>query len=295
MSKPERDTLSGRYTTGHEWDGIRELTTPVPNWWLITWFASIAVALLYVVFFPSFAGVGWVARGTLDNTARRELAAELASIAAGKAEITRKLSDTPIADIAADQDLAAFAWQGGRAAFAVNCIACHGAGGGGQLGQFPSLIDDDWLWGGSLEAIAQTVTHGIRNDDPDSRSSEMPAFGEILSDAEMSDVADYVVSLSTPDSGASPEAIARGKLVYTTNCEGCHQPGGTGGRDFGAPRLNDAIWLYGSGKQAILRQLHKPRLGVMPTFGARLDPATIKMLAIYVHSLGGGEASEPAP
>ncbi|ODT51018.1 cytochrome-c oxidase, cbb3-type subunit III [Devosia sp. 63-57] len=295
MGKPEKDEITGQHTTGHEWDGIRELTTPVPNWWLLTWFASIAVALLYVVFFPSFAVPGWVVPGALGNSARNELAAETSRIAQSQAGTRAALLETPITDLAGNADLYAFAWSGGRAAFAVNCIACHGAGAGGQIGQFPSLIDDDWLWGGTPEAIEQTILHGIRSPtDEDTRLSEMPPFADALSAEEISDVADYVLSLSLANAGDA-EVLARGQAIYSANCEGCHQPGGTGGRDFGAPRLDDAIWLYGGSKADIIRQINAPRMGVMPAFVNRLDPATIRMLAVYVHSLGGGETSEPSP
>ena len=183
-----------------------------------------------------------------------------------------------------------FALAGGRVAFANNCAACHGAGGQGAVGGFPALVDDDWLWGGSLDAIQATIRHGIRNtEDDEARQSLMPRFGAdgMLTAAQISDVADYVLSLSGQSTDAA--AVARGATVYEENCVACHAERGVGNREVGAPRLSDQVWLHGGTKRDIMAMVNNPRLGVMPAWQGRLDPATINMLTVYVHALGGGE------
>jgi cytochrome c oxidase cbb3-type subunit 3 len=178
---------------------------------------------------------------------------------------------------------------GGAAAFKVNCVQCHGSGAAGsQTLGYPNLNDDDWLWGGNLREIEYTLLHGVRQPGEDeTRTSLMPAFGDILQPQQISDVADYVLSLS-----GKGRATAAGAELYATNCAVCHAADGTGDRQFGAPDLADAIWLYGGSKQQVAQQVRAPRHGVMPAWEGRLDPVTIKMLAAYVHSLGGGEDFE---
>lgn len=291
MAAPERDPLTGQYTTGHVWNGIKELSTPVPAWWLMVWFACIAFALGYIIFYPSFPSLSGFAPGTLNWSARSELVEDIAAARQQQANYLSRISKLPVETILKDADLSRFAFNGGRAAFAVNCIACHGASAGGQIGQFPSLIDDDWIWGGAIEDVYRTIRHGIRNGSDEARSSMMPTFGGTLSAQQIEQVAEYVQTLNPAakqhDSGAS----LPGAAIFAENCVGCHGAQGQGGREVGAPRLNDAIWLYGGAKQQIAAQVTHPRHGVMPAFGLRLPDETVKMLAVYVHSLGGGEPS----
>ena len=181
-----------------------------------------------------------------------------------------------------------FAVVGGQAAFNQNCAACHGVGAGGQIGQFPALVDDDWLWGGKIDDILQTIRHGIRSADSENRQSEMPAFGNVLSAEEIDRVADFVLSLPQPLMSETRASLP-GAKIFADNCASCHGDHGEGGREVGAPKLNDAIWLYGGTKSAIVRQINQPRMGEMPAWGQRLDEATLRMLAVYVHTLGGGE------
>lgn len=288
MATPERDPVTGYRTTGHEWDGIKELSTPIPHWWVSVFLISVGVALLYLWLMPSFAGKTGFLPGALKWSSKDQLAGEQASAAAAQAQWRGLLMDVPQAEIEGNADLRRFAIAGGRALFNENCAPCHGVGAGGQQGQFPALIDDDWLWGGRIDDIVQTITHGIRNDDGDSRQSMMPAFGEMLPAAEIEHVADYVATLSDPAAEASRAALP-GAAIFADNCASCHGPAGGGSREFGAPRLDDAIWLYGGTRAEIIRQITHPRMGVMPSFATKLDPATIRMLAVYVHTLGGGE------
>jgi cytochrome c oxidase cbb3-type subunit III len=289
MGKIERDPITGQYTTGHQWDGIRELRTPVPIWWMLVWIASIAFALVYAYLLPAIPLGGQTTAGSTGFTARQALENEMALVAEGRAAQGVQLADLDLADIVADPALATLAFNGGRSAFGVNCIQCHGAGAGGQLGQFPSLIDDDWLWGGSLDDIWYSINHGIRNETLDARFSLMPAYGDLYQPEEIASVSDYVLALNP----ASPAHATRDQLpgaeLFQLECSVCHGENGEGGRDFGAPNLSDAVWLYGGEPEQIIAQITNPRMGVMPAFGERLDATTIKMLTVYVHALGGGE------
>lgn len=283
----ERDALTGKPTTGHEWDGIRELNTPLPKWWVYVFYATIAWALVYVVLYPAIPFWNGHSQGMLGWSMREEFADKQAA-ARGRqdAHVTRILAAS-LEEIRADPQLLNFALAGGRAAFADNCAPCHGGGGAGRPA-FPVLADDDWIWGGTLEAIEATIRHGVRNERSESRQSVMPAFGvdNILTKEQVADVTAYVLSLS---GGAADEAAKRGQAVYKENCVACHGEGGKGVAELGGPNLADAIWLYGGKPDQVAAQIHKPRQGVMPGWDGRLDPATLKMLAVYVHALGGGK------
>ncbi|MES2713678.1 MAG: cytochrome-c oxidase, cbb3-type subunit III [Pseudomonadota bacterium] len=285
-AKIETDAHSGQQTTGHEWDGLRELNTPLPTWWLYTFYACILFALVYVVFYPAFPFTG--ATGTLGWTARGALPAELAAQNERNAPMMARLRDATPEQIAADPELRGFAIAGGRIAFANNCAACHGAAGQGAPGGYPSLADDDWLWGGELADIRTTIAHGIRNQDSeDARATIMPAFAQgILTTPQIADVAEHLLSFTQRSTSAA--AAARGATVFEENCVACHGERGEGNAQLGAPALNDRIWLHGGDRAAIIAFIAAPRLGVMPAFGQRLDAATINMLTLYVHSLGGG-------
>ncbi|MBX3578347.1 MAG: cytochrome-c oxidase, cbb3-type subunit III [Rhizobiaceae bacterium] len=288
MAVPEHDPLTGYKTTGHEWDGITELTTPIPSWWVTVFLASCFVAVLYMWLFPSFATTGGYYRGSLGWSSRGDLVDDVAAGRAAQATWRSALVATPIEAIEANEDLRRFATTGGRAAFGQNCAPCHGVGAGGQIGQFPALVDDDWLWGGTIADIYQTIRFGIRSGHEEARDSAMPAFGELISAQEIDAVARFVLALSDPTTLASRQQMP-GAPIYATNCAACHGAAGEGGRDFGAPRLNDAIWLYGGTLEDVRKQIVVPRMGMMPAFTTRLDDETIRMLSVYVHTLGGGE------
>lgn len=287
MIDHEIDDVSGTRTTGHEWDGIRELDTPMPRWWLWTFYATILFSIGYVVLYPAIPLFERATGGMLGYSSRGELEKTVETAKAQQKDLIVKIASSSLAEIKADPRLLAFAQAGGRASFKVNCIQCHGNGAEGSRGN-PNLNDDDWLWGGSLETIHQTIQHGIRYEqDEETRSSEMPAFGtdELLTAEQIDAVADFVLSLSqsgTPLAGEGAELFAK-------NCASCHGENGGGGREVGAPSLKDQIWLYGGDKATVVESISKSRKAVMPAWAARLDEATIKQLAIYVHGLGGGE------
>lgn len=285
-TKIEKDTVSGQDTTGHEWDGLKELNTPLPKWWLYTFYATIVWALVWVVVYPSVPF--W--RGTSGWIAREAIVGEVEAANARNAPMMARLREATPAQIAADPELRSFALAGGRVAFANTCAGCHGAGGQGAQGGYPTLADDDWIWGGSLEAIQQTIRHGIRNtEDDEARTSIMPRFGAdgMLTAAQIGDVADYVLSMS--GRATDQAAAGRGAAIFAEQCVACHGDRGEGNRDVGAPRLSDQVWLYGNTKAQIMAMINNPRMGVMPAWQGRLDPAVINMLTVYVHSLGGGE------
>lgn len=289
----EVDELSGTETTGHEWDGIKELDTPMPRWWVWTFYATIVFALGYVVYYPAIPLIETSTAGLSGITARGNLEKELTAAKAAKGKLEAELVKTPLEKVSESEPLYRFALAGGESLYKVYCSQCHGSGAQGAAG-YPNLNDDDWLWGGDVHALRTTIAHGIRNtDDEDARFSEMPAFGrdQLLEAAQIKAVAEYVLKLSGQDHKA--EQAETGATVFAENCAACHGEKGLGGRDFGAPNLADQLSLYGNDRELLIRQINKPRHGVMPAWLARLGEARVRQLALYVHSLGGGEKPKP--
>ncbi|MEM7700931.1 MAG: cytochrome-c oxidase, cbb3-type subunit III [Pseudomonadota bacterium] len=290
-NKSNIDEATGTEFVGHEWDGIEELNTPLPRWWLWTFYATVAWAAVYVVLYPAWPMISSATAGTLGWSSRGELSKEIQTAEAARQEVFQKINAVALTDLPNDPELMGQAVAGGAAAFKVNCVQCHGAGAAGfeQYG-YPNLNDDDWIWGGDLNEIEYTLNHGIRWEGSDvTRTAFMPAFDGIFEKDQVDALANHVLSLS-----GKAESSAMGADLYAQNCSTCHQPDGSGDRVQGAPALNDAIWLYGSDIADIRAQIKAPRHGVMPGWKDRLDPVTIKMLAAYVHSRGGGEQVEPA-
>lgn len=288
------DAATGTGFVGHEWDGIEELDTPMPRWWLYILYGTIVFAIVYVVLFPAIPTPSGGSAGTLGWSSRGQLASEMRADARQKGPILAAIAQTLIEQLDTNPKLLRAAEEGGRAAFKVNCVQCHGAGAAGSKG-YPNLNDDDWLWGGDPATLQQTLTHGIRQPGDDAtRMSQMPAFGKdgILTAAQIQDVVSYVRTLSRQE--AMNAAAGRGQTLFANNCAVCHGDTGKGGRTVGAPNLTDGIWLYGGDRATLTRTITNARYGIMPAWNTRLDPVTIKMLATYVHSLGGGE-KPPAP
>jgi cytochrome c oxidase cbb3-type subunit 3 len=292
MANKHIDEATGVETVGHEWDGIEELNNPLPRWWVLTFYATILFAIGYVFAYPAIPLLHRATGGMLGWSSRGQLAKDLTAQSEERAKAVAGLASMPIEQLPQHPQLEQAAIAGGAAAFKVNCIQCHGAGAAGIPGSYPNLSDDDWLWGGDLVAIETTITHGIRSpDDSDTRTSAMPAFGRdgILTAQQIGNVADHVLHIS----GNGPENAA-GAQVFAENCAVCHGAEGKGNRSLGAPNLTDAIWLYGKTpgkitKAEIESVVTNARNSVMPAWGKRLSPLTIKELAAYVHSLGGGE------
>ncbi|NQV82778.1 MAG: cytochrome-c oxidase, cbb3-type subunit III [Rhodospirillales bacterium] len=282
------DAFSGIKTTGHEWDGIKELDNPLPNWWRWIFYACVVWSVGYWVAYPAWPLISSHTKGVLGYSSRAEVATEIATARQAQAGFRAKLEGASLEQIRTQPDLLEFALAGGRSAFNVNCSQCHGSGAQGFAG-YPNLNDDEWLWGGSLVDIQKTIAHGARNtDDDDARTSDMPAFGrdEILTEAQISEVTEYVLKLS--GQGHDAPKAERGAALYNDQCVACHGKDGSGDSSLGAPALNNAIWLYGGDRQTINETISNSRRGVMPAWGKILDPVTVKSLAVYVHSLGGG-------
>lgn len=294
MANKRIDEATGVETVGHSWDGIEELNNPLPRWWLWTLYATIVFAIGYMIVYPAWPMLNKGTEGLLGWSSRGQLAHEMKAEEARRAGTLAALAATPIEQLASKPDLMRAAIEGGRAAFRVNCVQCHGSGAAGSKG-YPNLRDDDWLWGGNIKEIETTLINGIRQpDNAATHQSLMPNFGKdaILPPADIAAVTDHVLSLT-----GKSKPNARGAELFAANCAVCHGAEAKGSRQVGAPNLADAIWLYGGKREEVVASITQAHAGVMPAWGGKLDPVTIKMLAAYVHSLGGGEdfVAAPAP
>jgi cytochrome c oxidase cbb3-type subunit 3 len=276
-------------TTGHTWDGIEELNTPLPRWWLWTFYGTIVWGVIYTILFPAWPLINGATPGILGYSTRGQVAAAIAEVNEANRALDERLAATEVAAVKDDPELLQYATSGGAAVFRTYCAQCHGAGAAGvQAAGYPNLLDDDWLWGGTVDDIYLTVTHGIRwAADADTRYSEMPAFADMLSTEEIASVAQHVLALSGQEHDAA--AAAAGATLYADNCASCHGDAGLGDPTQGFPNLTDAVWMYGNGAEAIVRQITHPRNGQMPAWGARISDAQVKKVAVYVHGLGGGQ------
>ena len=283
--KQDKPSSNKTNTTGHEWDEITEYNIPAPRWWLIVWIVTIIWAIIYWFFYPTWPTPSGNSKGKLGWSQQSQLLESQKEINVKKSVFLEKISKLSLVEITKDPQLLEFALNGGRAAFKENCAACHGTGAAGSKG-FPNLNDDDWLWGGKLEDIYQTLNYGIRSGHDKARINQMPAFGmdKVLKKDEIAAVAEYVMSLSNLS-----ETNQKGAEIFKANCIACHGQEGRGNQSLGAPNLTDAIWLYGNKKEDIIFTINYSRNGVMPYWNNRLDDNTIKQLTLYVHFLGGGE------
>lgn len=289
MAQQDIDKHTGTSTTGHEWDGIKELNTPLPRWWILTFYATIVWAIGYWVVYPAWPTITGYTTGTFGYSTRASVVADLADLEKIRGEKMQTLAAANPADIEKDPMLLALARARGKAAFGDNCAPCHGSGAAGAKG-YPNLNDDDWLWGGTVDQIMQTIQFGVRSGNDKGHEGPMVGFGKdgILKKPEIANVAAYVRSLSGHASTAKGADIEAGKKIFADNCAACHGDDAKGKHDVGAPNLADQIWLYGSDEATVIETITNGRNGVMPAWAGRLDPTTIKALAVYVHSLGGG-------
>ena len=283
-NQKNKKSLESYGTTGHDWDGVSEYNVPAPRWWLITWIICIIWAVIYWFFYPTWPTLSGNTKGSLNWTKFSELSGEQKKIEEKKIVYLEQMSKKSLDEIRQDEKLMQFALNTGKSAFRENCSACHGQGAQGYKG-YPNLNDDDWLWGGKLSDIYQTLLYGIRSGHDSARVNQMPSFGldKVLKKAEINDTIEYVLSLSNKS-----EFNARGEAIFKANCVACHGNDAKGNQALGAPNLTDAIWLYGSDKKDIYYTIYYARAGVMPFWKNRLDDNTIKSLALYVYSLGGG-------
>ena len=282
MAEQRVDEATGQTTVGHSYDGIEELNTPLPRWWLWTFYATIVWGIGYTIAYPAWPMLTSATAGLLGYSTRAEVAAQIEAHEAQNATLVTELVGTELATITPQTDLHRYAVARGGSVFRAQCSQCHGSGAQGALG-YPNLLDNDWLWGGDVEAIAYSVEHGIRNETDDARYSEMPAFGDILEPQDIAILTNHVLTLPT---GGAGEA---GATLYEENCAACHGETGLGDREQGAPNLVDAIWLYGGDPDSVTETITNARFGVMPAWGQRLTDADVRAVSIYVHALGGGE------
>ena len=278
-------------TTGHSWDGIEEYDNPMPRWWVWVFYATIVWGIGYSIAYPAWPLISGATPGLLGASTRADVAAEIKRFDDANATVKQQLIDADLTTVSANPELMSFAQNAGAAVFRTNCTTCHGSGANGVEGKgYPSLLDDDWLWGGDIESIHTTITHGIRNTThPEARYSEMPKFGAdgLLEPAQISEVVEYVLKLSGQEHDAT--LAAAGQTVFVDNCSACHMEDGSGDINQGAPKLSDAIWLYGGSREAITYTVVNARFGVMPGWNDKLTEDEIRAVALYVHSRGGGQ------
>lgn len=285
MTIEDRDKYTGYLTTGHEWNGIKELNTPVPR--AVYFFLLIAFlfSLVYWVLMPAWPlGVSYTT-GVLGVDQRDIVRDSIKIATTDRSDWTKQVEDESYREIQASPRLMSAARQTGRTLFGDNCSACHGIDARGGRG-FPNLTTRSWLWGGDPEAIAETIRVGINAPHPDSRSAQMPAFGrdQILNPAEIDNVVAFVRSLSEPAAEGTRDVNA-GKEVFAANCAACHGDDAKGNSDAGAPDLTDKSWIYGGDPQTITNTVRNGRQGVMPTWESRLSTLERKILALYLVDL----------
>ncbi len=305
MSKEK--TKSTVQTTGHAWDGdLQEFNNPLPRWWLWGFYATVIFTIVYWVIFPAWpVGKGYTTGVMNDITytttdgkqvtthwnTRALLLKELGEARAEQAKYIDQLKSASYTDIARDEEKSAFANSMAKVLFADNCAACHQAGGNGVIGSYPNLLDDAWLWGGSYQQIENTIREG--------HNGFMPAFKTSLSEAQIDDVAEYVLSLSGEKVNA--DKAARGEKIFQGQAGGCHYCHGKdakGQTSLGSANLTDSIWTIADvpghntleGKKAAIKAVIRNGVSrTMPAWKERLSPTEIKILTFYVHELGGGK------
>lgn len=286
-TETEIDDETGVETTGHDWDGIKELNNPLPRWWLWSFYISIVWGIGYVIAYPAWPMITGATQGMLGYSTRGEVASEIARFEDQNSALTSALSAVDLNTLGENAELNHFAVAGGAAVFRSHCSQCHGSGANGSKG-YPNLLDDDWLWGGTIDQIAYSIKHGVRNEvDEDAHYSEMPAFGDMLEASEINQVVHHVRSIAGLENDADLASL--GQPLFMDNCSSCHGDNGKGDREIGAPNLTDAIWLYGGDVESLTQTISTSRFGVMPAWGMRLKASEINAVAAYVHQLGGGE------
>jgi cytochrome c oxidase cbb3-type subunit 3 len=292
MEVNEVDPVSGRKTTGHIWNGIKELDTPIPRGVLLFLIVTHLFAVLWWVLLPTWPLGMTYTKGVLGIDQRTTVEASVKESAIARAPWVSRIESLSYDEIRADEQLMASVRTTGHQLFGDNCAACHGRDGKGRE-NYPDLSDDDWIWGGGPEAIAQTLAVGINTRHPETRVGQMPAFGrdEMLDRQQVMDVATYVSSLSDPSASTAEniDQIDKGREVFQTTCIACHGENAKGNPELGAPNLTDRRWIYGGSLQRIIASIHGGRQGHMPTWDERLTPTEIKVLALYVNDIGQGK------
>ncbi|MGE3623681.1 MAG: cytochrome-c oxidase, cbb3-type subunit III [Bdellovibrionales bacterium] len=287
-AKPDIDAITGVETTGHEWDGIKELNKPAPRWWLWVFYVTVVFSLGYWWVYPAWPTLKGFTGGSQGWSQYEELKQQRGLIDAMRAKYETRFAGASLETIQNDPELYGYARAGGAIAFKNNCAQCHGAGAQGAKG-YPNLNDDKWVFGGTLEQIYTTIRYGAHNENPQSHAGAMPPWKDILKPEDIDHVATYVRHMHQGDKAEQSEAYIQGQAVFAKNCVSCHGANGEGSIAAGAPPLNTNIWQWGGDQATITHIITYGRQGVMPAWEGRLDDSTIKQLTIYVHSLGGGK------
>lgn len=289
MAVGERDPISGHMTTGHEWNGIKELNTPVPRTIWIFLIVTVIFSIGYWVFMPAWPVGKSYTRGLLDNDQKEIVASRVSAAADARSRWTGQITAMNYDQIRADPALMTYVREDGHRLFGDNCAACHGMDATGNPG-YPSLVDSEWLWGGSPDAIAHTIAVGINSPaSPDTRIGQMMAFGKdgILDNDAILAVTDYVKTLSEPTWATGKAAsVAKGRAVFAENCVVCHGEQGRGNQAVGAPNLTDQSWVYGGDINAIYTTIDGGRQGEMPAWEHRLNPVDRKILTTFLLDKG---------
>lgn len=292
MSVGERDPYSGHMTTGHDWNGIKELNTPVPRIIFLFLGGAFLFAVGYWIMMPAWPTGDDYTRGKLGFKQSEVLFQEIEQATLSRSEWSERLENMPFDQIQVDPQLMGVVNDSGTALFRDNCAGCHGAQGQGAAG-YPRLSDSDWLWGDDPDLIARTLEVGINANHPETRNALMLAFGAngILDAQQVTSVATYVRSLTDPTIGNGSRveellSVTEGSKVYAQNCIGCHGADGGGNQALGAPRLNDQTWLYGGDQDAVYDTIWKGRQGHMPAWSERLSVIERRILSLHVLSLG---------
>lgn len=287
MELDKRDVVTGRPTTGHEWNGIEELETPIPRVVFFFLGTAFVFSLICWMLYPTWPLIWTHTKGMLGTDQKQVVAVQVEDAALSRATWTSEIEKKSYAEIEADPALMRSVKETGRTLFGDNCAACHGVNATGGAG-FPNLAAKAWLWGdGSPEALEETIRVGINSTNDDTRTSQMLAFGRdgMLPTDQIEAVVAYVRSLSSLEPAGDAKRIEAGKQVFAANCVACHGEDAKGKRDVGAPDLTDANWLYGSDSQSVFTTVYSGRQGHMPNWAARLSPLDIKILTVYVHTL----------
>lgn len=287
MSVGERDPHTGHMTTGHDWNGIKELNTPVPKAVLYFLAATVIYSLVYWVLMPAWPlGVTYT-KGLLGIDQRTTVEARLSQAAQERSSWSDALAGQDFGQIAEDDTLMAIVRHSGSTLFGDNCAVCHGERGEGGPG-YPALTGGSWLWGGEADDIWETLRVGVNAEHPETRIAEMMAFGRdgILDRQSVLDTVSYVQSLSGDTDGLDPDAVTRGEEAFAMNCSACHGESGQGDTTMGAPDLTDDFWIYGGDRNAIYQSIFHGRQGHMPQWETRLSPVERKILTLYVRDLG---------
>jgi cytochrome c oxidase cbb3-type subunit 3 len=276
----EIDPVSGYDTTGHRWNGIRELNTPFPRIALVFLGLAFVYSVITWILLPAWPLGRTYTHGLLGLTQEGEAISGFVALEKARQSWMGRFDKPDFVVLAADKALLGDAMPAAERLFEDNCAACHGRNGTGGPG-FPDLADGYWLWGGDPKAIAETISVGINSSDKNTRFSQMPAF-DSLSHSDRDKLADYVTAL--PEGKAS--ASMPGAALFADNCSPCHGDDAKGGLENGAPSLADHSVIYGQDRLTVLNTLAHGRQGVMPTWSNRLSNAEINLLALYVVQLG---------